>query len=142
MSHQWMRPDRKHKWLAKRAIKSNVKAYDFGFLTQPELFKHVYFIHKKPVICPVSSRNITDCMDGPIEHWIKHFAHILPKGRYTYWKLNPENIVMLHPEVHHIFDQGTQVERDKYPEWNWRYLDVVVEKAKKEYKKFVKANNL
>jgi hypothetical protein len=52
MSHQWKRTDKKVKKLANRAVKSNIKAYDFGFLTQPELFKHVYFIHKKPVICP------------------------------------------------------------------------------------------
>ena len=142
MAHQWRRTDKKTKKLAKRAVKSNIKAYDFGFLSQPELFKHVYFIHKKPVICPVSGRDITDCMNGPIGHWVKHFAHILPKGKYTYWKLNPRNILILHPEVHDIFDQGTQDDRDKYPDWNWHWLDVTVEIAKKEYVEFVKANNL
>jgi hypothetical protein len=76
------------------------------------------------------------------EHWIKHFAHILPKGTYTYWKLNPEYILIMHPEAHHIFDQGTQEDRKKYPDWNWEWLDAKVEKAKKEYRKFVKANNL
>lgn len=142
MSHQWMRTDKKPKGLAKRAVKANVKAYDFGFTTQIQLFKHVYFIHKKPVICPVSGRNITDCMDGPIEHWIKHFAHLLPKGMCTYWRLNPRNIIMLHPEVHHIFDQGTQKEREWHPEWNWAYLDEQEEEAKRDYVKFVKVNNL
>lgn len=140
--HQWKRTDKKPKRLAKRAIRKTVKAYDFGFDTQPQVFKHVYFIAKKPIVCPVSGRDITDCMNGPIEHWIKHFAHILPKSKYTYWKFNPENILILHPEVHHIFDQGTQEDRDKYPDWDWAFLDAIVIASKRAYIKFVKANNL
>ncbi len=140
--HQWKRTDKKLRGLAKRVIKPSTKAYDFGFSTQIEVFKHVYFIHKKPVICPVSHRDITDCMDGPIQHWIKHFAHVLPKGRYTYWKLNPANIIILHPEVHNIFDQGTKGDRSNHPDWDWEYLDGLVEIAKGEYKNFVETNNL
>jgi len=40
------------------------------------------------------------------------FAHILPKGKYTKFKLNPENILVVHPEVHHLIDAGTQDQRD------------------------------
>jgi hypothetical protein len=31
-------------------------------------------------------------------HW--QFCHILPKGSYNYYKLNPENIILARPEEH------------------------------------------
>lgn len=39
--------------------------------------------------------------------------HILPKGRFTKWKLNPDNIRLGDPYVHHLFDQGTEEQRRK-----------------------------
>ena len=142
MSHQWRRKDKKRKPIAKRVMKDRVKTPDFGFDTQPQLFKHVYFAANKPVKCFISDRDITDCMSGPIDHWKKFFAHILPKGKYTYWKYNPRNIIMLHPEAHTIVDQGTQEARDKHPDWNWKGWDIEVEFAKEEYQLYVIDNNL
>jgi len=141
-AHQWARTDKKPRTIAKRAVKDGVKAPHFGFTSQIEVFKHVYFTANKPIKCLISGRFITDCMDGPIEHWIRFYAHILPKGKYTYWRLNPRNIIMLHPEAHTIVDQGTAGQREKHPDWNWDAWDDLVEKAKKEYKQFVKDHNL
>lgn len=123
-------------------MKANVKAPDFGFDSQVQLFKHVYFKARKPIKCMISGRFITDCMDGPIEHWIQFFAHILPKGKFTYWRLNPRNIVMLHPEAHRIVDQGSLSDRHDHPDWDWAAWEDAVILAKKEYKKFVKEHNL
>jgi len=142
MAHQYRRTDKKPKHLAKRAMHKSIKAPDFGFSSQIAVFKHVYFKVRKPVKCLVSGRDITDCMNGPITQWIKYFAHILPKSLYTYWKFNPRNIIMLHPDVHQIFDQGTQEDRDKHPDWDWASLDADVEFAKEEYQQFIIDNNL
>jgi hypothetical protein len=142
MAHQWKRTDKKPKTIAKRTTKASIKAPDFGFDTQVKMFKHVYFKARKPIKCLISGRFITDCMEGPIEHWVRFYAHILPKGKYTYWRLNPRNIIMLHPEAHALVDQGTEEGRAKHPGWNWDAWDMEVEKAKKEYKQFLKEHNL
>ena len=142
MAHQWLREDKKPKQLAKRTMKKSIKIPDFGFETQIQVFKHVFFYLRKPVICPISGRDITDVMNGPIDQWIKAFAHILPKKNYPYWRLNPRNIMMVHPEVHRILDQGTLEERKKYPDWNWDLWDRETEKAKDDYRKFIKENLL
>lgn len=142
MAHQWRRKDKKPKKIAKRVVKRGVKHDNFGFTTQIEVFKHVYFKADKPVKCLISGWDITDCMDGSIEHWVQFFAHILPKGKFLYWKFNPRNIIMLHPAAHQIVDQGTQENRDLYPKWNWEAWDNEVELAKHEYNKYVKENNL
>ena len=34
--------------------------------------------------------------------WHHHFLHILPKGTYKHWKLNPYNILLARPEEHNI----------------------------------------
>lgn len=142
MAHQWRRTDKKPKPIAKRAEKDSVKAPYYGFETQIQMFKHIYFKAQKPIECLISGRDITDCMNGPINHWVKFFAHLLPKGKYTYWRLNPRNIIMLHPEAHNIVDQGTQADRDKHPDWNWASWDNEVYLAKYEYNKFTKGENL
>lgn len=141
-AHQWKRTDKKPKTIAKRVAKQSVKADDFGFSTQIELFKKVYWDHEKPVICPVSGRNITKCIEAPINLFVQHCAHILPKGKYTYWRLNPRNIRLLHPEAHWVIDQGTQEDKDARPDWNWEAWYKEVEVAKKEYEQYVKENNL
>jgi len=142
MAHQWARPDKKPKKLAKRAIKRGVKGPDFGFDSQLQVFKHVFFKLDKPVICPITGRDITDIMKGPVTQWIKSFAHILPKGKYSHWRLNPRNIRMIHPEAHHIIDQGTKEDRKNHPDWNWCWWDDQVTMAKIDYKKFIKDNLL
>ena len=43
--------------------------------------------------------------------WVNCFAHILPKGLYPKWKLNPFNIVLLHPDIHYLYDFGTEKQR-------------------------------
>jgi hypothetical protein len=67
-----------------------------------------------------------------------HFA----EGNLYLLEAEPRNIIMLHPEAHNIVDQGTQEDRDKHPEWNWKAWDAEVELAKEEYDEYVINNNL
>ena len=45
---------------------------------------------------------------------VRCYAHVLPKGKYPKYRLNKKNIVLLTPEEHRIFDQGTLDEEIKY----------------------------
>ena len=140
--HQYMRKDKKPKQLARRSSRVKVKAPDFGYTSQLEMFKDIYWKAEKPVICPISGRNITKCIEAPVSLFVSHFAHILPKGTYTYWKLNPRNVMMVHPEVHHILDQGTVKDRAKDFDWRWKLWDFEVERAEEEYVTFLRENYL
>lgn len=54
------------------------------------------------------------------------FAHIKPKGRFPELRLDPGNIVLLHPEEHRLLDQGTEAQRLAYAEeWgcDWKCLN-------------------
>ncbi len=140
--HQWARTDKKRKPIAKRSTREMVKRPSYGYDSQIQMFKHMFFSAKKPIICPISSRDITDIMDGRIEQWVHMFAHIIPKKNYTYWRLNPRNVMMINPVVHHIIDNGTMADREKHPDWNWEVWDKAVRKAKRDYKAFCKSENL
>ena len=68
--------------------------------------------------------------------WFNLFAHVLPKGRYPNFRLRLENIVLLTPEEHELFDTGTEARRQKYAEENncdWQELYDLVESMKLKY---------
>jgi hypothetical protein len=77
------------------------------------------FIHiwsAQPIInghkrCFVSNLPLTKYQDSDL-FW-SMFAHVLPKGRFTKWKLNPSNVVLLDPQIHWLYDQGTNDARIK-----------------------------
>ena len=140
--HQYRRTDKKKKPIPKRSTRESVKSPSFGYDSQIQMFKHMFFSAKKPIICPISGRDITDIMDGRIEQWVQMFAHILPKKNYTYWRLNPRNVRMINPVAHHILDNGTKEDREKHPDWNWEWWDKEVRKAKRNYRAFCKSENL
>lgn len=142
LRHQKHRINKKPKPIRKRSIRKSIKAPDFGFDSQLKMFRSIYFKSPKPVICLVSGRDVTDCMNAPIDIWIRYFAHILNKKNYTYWRLNPANIRIISPEAHYIIDNGKLADREKHPDWNWGDWDQLVEEKKKEYVKFVKENLL
>jgi hypothetical protein len=58
---------------------------------------------------------------------------------YPLFRLNPENIVLLTPREHEIFDQGTNAERVVYltqhPKTKWALLEELKDKLKTDYKK-------
>lgn len=55
----------------------------------------------------------------PLEHpqWHWQFLHVLPKGLYKRYKLNPRNIVLALPSEHEYQDKAT-----KDPQWAWFFL--------------------
>lgn len=47
---------------------------------------------------------------------IRNFAHVLPKSKYPSLRLDRENIVLLSPVEHALFDQHTEKDREKHRE--------------------------
>jgi len=64
---------------------------------------------------------------------VSNFAHILPKSRYPKYRLNKDNIVLMLPEMHSLYDHF-HVKID----WNkkeWKELLEMRESLKIEYNK-------
>ena len=74
--------------------------------------------------------------------WWSCFAHILPKSKYPYFKLNPKNVRVVFPEFHKIVDQGTMLDRVNHPSWRFELWDREKEQMKIEYNLFKKQNLL
>lgn len=100
------------------------------FKSQRELFLYIW--EHYPHRSYLSSHSL---VYGPGHGFFwSQFAHVLPKGRYSKFKLKLENIVLLTPAEHRIFDQGTEKERKKHPECDWHKLDALKQQLKKEYR--------
>lgn len=100
---------------AKKAIpkykKKKVNPNSFGYSSQLEMMMNVVYKAPRPIICPISGRDITHFFKGEPGDWVSCCAHILPKGRFPLFKLNPANIMLVHHDVHRLIDQGTEAQR-------------------------------
>jgi len=99
--------------------------------SQIDLFNEMWDEMQKPRICPVSNKEL-DRFEGT-DNWHWCFAHILPKGKYPELKLKKENIIVVYPKVHTLYDQGTQRQRNLYPLWNWDVLYLKREELLNKY---------
>lgn len=78
------------------------------------------------------------CFEGT-DMYYNLFAHVLSKAlnKYPKYMLNKENIVLLHPDEHTLFDHGSEEQREKYAKENdcsWLPLYELREKLIKQYK--------
>lgn len=129
--HQFLREAKKP--IPKYKPRKTAPTHKYGFKTLPELFMAVVYAAPRPIICPVSGEDITKLFSEDFDIWKCCCAHILSRGKYPMWRLNPYNIVLLHPEAHKLFDQGTEAQRQGKKGWNWDYLYTLQEQLKKEY---------
>jgi hypothetical protein len=118
------------------------KVYDcWGFSDQPSMFRWI-----------AESRELKSFLTNktlPSIHsrfFLNVFAHVLSKsqGKYHKFKLNPNNIVLLTPEEHYLYDMGTKEQREKYAKENkcdWDRLFDLAKKLKQDYAVF-EAKNL
>ena len=117
--------------------------FSFGYRDQTFMFLtlwHDAYVPGKGIICPFTGEKL-DHYKNSAYYW-NCFAHVLPKGGYTYWKYNPANIRIIHPTFHRVVDQGTLDERKLYPKWKWEEWDALVLDMKEQYKKFKQDNLL
>ena len=112
-SHKYCKKHQ-YRWTSKQPIpkfkKKLVNPNSFGFSSQLEMMMSVVYSASRPIFCPISGRNITDYFKGEPGEWVSCCAHILNKGRWPLFKLNPANIMLISPEAHRLVDQGTEVQ--------------------------------
>ena len=107
----------------------------WGFNSQVELFDYLW--DNRPLTCPFTGENLLPYKDDMLMRRIC-CAHVLPKGTATFYKLNPDNVLLVHPEFHRIVDQGTFKDRGDHPSWDFKSWDLMVEMKREEYEKFKK----
>jgi hypothetical protein len=86
-------------------------------------------------VCAYTGKDLKSFRDDP-DMRRRCCAHVLPKGKFPLFKLNIENMALVHPEFHRIVDQGTYKDRGKHPTWLWKVWDDRVDRMKVEYELF------
>lgn len=143
-SHQWKRTDKKKKTttVMEKEKKEPIE-YSFGYRNQTDMFFDLWekaYVPGKGVVCPFTNEKLDHYRNT--QYFWNCFMHILPKGRYTYWKYNPANIIIAHPTFHRVCDAGSLAERKHHPTWNFEAWDSLVLEKKEEYRKFKQDNLL
>jgi len=110
----------------------------FPFKNQVEVFNYLWEMEEHT--CWLTGISIHSQKNG--NKWVNCFAHVLPKGAYTYWKLNPDNIRLLHPEIHELVDNYKEEYEEKYPNVDFRKWFDLQDKMKEEYEQFKKKHLL
>lgn len=142
-NHQFLREDKKHRPIPIHSKKIKVHEVSFGFENQLELFQYLWDNAKDEngiVKCKYTGKVLNSYYNDRL--WLNCFAHLLPKGKYIYFKLNPENVECVNPFFHAVIDQGTSDARSKHPDWNFELWDAKVNEMKIKYQKFKKENLL
>ena len=134
--HQYKRrmgTKRKREYKYTREKKKSLKKAYFGFKTQIEMFNHIW--ETQPHICFITGKPIK-------EYDLRNFMHVLRKGQYTYFKLNPENMRLGLPDVHHAVDNFEEGFREIYPEIDFDKWFNLQEEMKIKYEQFKEENLL
>lgn len=154
LRHQHKRTDKpkqaQNKPYNQRSVKSSIKVppkqksglkhelqRSFGFTNQKQMFDFVWSTREHK--CQISGSNL-DLVPENRRHWT--MAHIIPKGLYPMFKLNPDNILLISPEAHQLVDNFTEDLREKHKHINFDLWFSLVEKKKEEYKRFLKENQI
>lgn len=143
--HQYKRTDnrqgrskqrsiKKHATAPGGALSSDIRA-QWGFKSQAVLFKHIW--DTRSHYCIFTNQSLRTIPDSK-KHWC--CAHVLPKGLYPHFKLNPQNIVLALPEFHTAVDNFTEDEREKHPDWDFNLFFSLQSAMKKKYNQFLKEN--
>jgi len=107
------------------------------YMSEVEVFNRIW--DSRPRVSFLSGSNLSKYPRGS-KVWYSLFAHVLSKAKGKYYKMkyNEENIVLLTPVEHRLYDQGNESERQYYAEvtgCNWDKLYDLRDKLKEEYKK-------
>ena len=141
--HQGKRTDKKPKKPLFRTKRERIREFDFGFESQASLFDWLWENARNKqgrVICPYTDVDITN-LEGT-KMYYSCFAHVLPKGRFTYFKLNPKNIRVVNPAFHTAVDQSTSLQRENHPDWKFSRWYEEKEELRLAYTQFKRENLL
>lgn len=135
--------DKKPKKIPAHTKRERIKEFDWGFDNQVELFLWCWENaqnEKGEVFCKYTGEKLNVFSNSDM--WYSCFAHVLSKGRYPWFKLNPANIEVVLPLFHQFVDQSTCRQRESRPTWKFNLWYEKVEQMKAEYLKFKKENLL
>ena len=76
------------------------------FKNESELFDYIW--ETRPHFSEISGKKLYE-KDHPRWHW--QFSHILVKGLYRLYKLNPDNISLVLPNEHVFYEHFTNKDR-------------------------------
>lgn len=93
-----------------------------SFRNQKEMFDWIW--ENRPHISELTGKQLLPLGNFT---WHHQFAHILPKGTYPKWRLNPDNIMLVRPEEHH--------KQESYPEFIERREEMKAEYYREFYNK-------
>lgn len=129
----------KHTTSDKSELKTtkNSICFSWGYKSEMEMFKDIW--QQREHKCLFTGSNL-DLVPKYQFHWM--FLHLLRKGSYRFFKYNPSNVVLGHPNFHVAADNFTEDERIKHPEWDFDKWFSLVEEQKQKYKDFLIANML
>jgi hypothetical protein len=114
----------------KKALNEDI--ISFGFKDQVELFNHIW--ETQSHVCWLTKRPLP-------EKDIRMFAHVLRKRKYTYFKLNPDNIRLLLPTIHDLVDNFKEEYREQLPHIDFDSWFNLQDEMKIKYEEF-KSKNL
>ena len=123
----------------KQVSENRKECTEWGYDNQSGMFLSLWENAKKneKVYSEISNFDITWMYDTQL--WSSCFAHILAKGSYPKFKLNPKNIMIVDPYEHLLIDQGTEKQRKDYEKKHHCTFDIFYkkkDKLKEEYKAF------
>lgn len=83
--------------------------------------------NERPKVSEVSGKQLL-----PLGHklWINQFSHILPKGTYGKFRLRKDNIKMVLPDEHDMWEHHKSEIRDADI---WRWVFIKADELKEEY---------
>ena len=120
--------------------RTGIKTLDFGYNSQLEMFFSLWDKYPRDkegrMFCEFTGMRIDTFEDSNM--WINCFSHILPKGLYPSFKLNPDNLRIVHPNFHFATEFYTSDMKEKCPDWDFDKWFALVEEMKKLYQTFVK----
>lgn len=90
---------------------------------QTELFNYIW--ETRPHFSELSGKPLLS-KTHPQWHW--QFIHVLPKGKYSKYKLNPDNILLGLPEEHEK-QNNFEVFNQRYEELHRRYYQEIYQRS-------------
>lgn len=96
----------------------------WGFKSEIEMFRWIWL--NRPHVSYISGQ--------PIQDDVRCFAHVLSKAinRYPHFRLNPDNVVLLTPFEHGLWDAGTKCDREEYP-GDFAALETLAQSLREQY---------
>lgn|SRR5512133_373655 len=133
--HQYLRPDKKPDKLKVRQYSKKQRFANWGFDNESDMFEWIW--ENREHRCYLTGSPLDQYEGTDFFHNL--FAHVLPKAQNAFplFRLNPDNVVFLRPDLHLLADQGSQDQRDKAAKeqgFSWQKLQDKADELMADYR--------